>query len=348
MPCIDCFDNCTNGILTDKCIKYTGPDVPLLGICTGDSLFMIEAIILAKLQTLLDGSSITLSNVTLGCSFLTNLFGTQAKTLENLIQLLLDGECDLKASIDALDAIVFAPFSISAPCLTLPANPTRDQVLQAVGIKLCAIDTSVNAILADYVKDSQLCAKVNACLSAPTQFNTRMVPYIAYPYHGPLSNFDAGGIGISANGFAKVYICNGQNVGPFVTPDYRGRSPLGANIGIPGGALDSNVDPALPANAGYNITVGVKKGTYTDTLTLPQIPAHTHSVTDPGHTHNYTLGIDSSTGSANDNFAKLDSNTQTRTTQSSLTGISIGSAGSNQPHNSTHPSMGCNFIMYVP
>lgn len=259
MACIDCFDNCTNGIQTDKCVKYTGPDIPLLGICNGDSLFKVEEILIENLIGVLDGSGITLSDVTLDCAFVTNLLGTGEKTLENLIQVLLDGECSLKTSVDALNAVVFAPLAINGPCLGLGANPTRDQVLQALATKLCSVNTSVDAILADYVKDSELCTKVTACITASAQYNSRMVPYVAYPYHGSLSNFDAAGVGLSANGFDKVYICNGQTAGVFLVPDYRGRSPIGSNVGIPGGALDSNVDPSLPANAGYNLTVGIKK-----------------------------------------------------------------------------------------
>lgn len=346
MACIDCFDNCAN-VYSDKCVKYTGPDVPLFGICTGDSLFEIETILIDQLEVAL-GGTIDLPNVTIGCTFLSTLLNGQPQTLDNILQVLLDGECSLAASVAALNASVFAPFTFLAPCLTLGVNPTRDQVLQATITKLCALNTQVAAIAADYVKDSELCTKVNACIAAPTQYNSRMVPYVAYPYHGPLSNFDAGGIGLTANGFQKVYICNGQTAGVFLTPDYRGRSPLGANVGIPGGALDASVDPGLPANAGYGISVATKKGTYTDTLTATTIPAHTHGVTDPEHTHTTGFGTDSAANGAFNNFAKLDSSGTLKTSNSSLTNITIQSTGGSQPHNTTHPVMGCNFIIYVP
>jgi hypothetical protein len=42
MPCSNCYNGCTE-IVSDKCVKYTGLDVPALGIQNGDSLNFIEA-----------------------------------------------------------------------------------------------------------------------------------------------------------------------------------------------------------------------------------------------------------------------------------------------------------------
>lgn len=344
--CIDCFDNCTQGIQTDKCVKYTGPDVPLLGICNGDSLYQVEAIIIESLSGVLDGSDITLSDVTLDCQFLITFFNGKEQTLSNLIQALLDRVCYQDENITAINEIIFAPISIDASCLSLGTSPTRDEVLQAVATKVCEVSTQITTISDDYVKESELCDKVNACITASSQYNSRMVPYIAYPYHGPLSNFDAGGIGLSANGFEKIYLCNGQSVGTFLTPDYRGRSPIGLNLNVPGGALDSSVDPSLAANSGYAISLGQKKGAFTDTLTVSQIPSHTHSVNDPGHSHLYQRGqMQSHPGGNNVNRPQL---FETVSTSASTTGITLGSTGSSQSHNTTHPVMGCNFIMYIP
>lgn len=347
MACQDCLKNCGDTLTTDKCVRYTGPDVPLLGICTNDSLYEIEQIVLDQLVAVLDGSGITLSEVTLDCTFLTTLLDGQDKTLENLVQVLLTAACETKEELDALSAQVNASFSISAGCLTLPASPTRDQVLQAVVTKLCATSTIVDTIYADYVKASQLCALVTACISGGSvQEYTKMPKYVAMPYHGPLSVFDGAGAGISASGYDKVYLCIGQTVGTFTLPDYRGRTPVGSNTNVPGGALDSAVDPSLAQNAGYSITPGTKKGAYTDTLVASTIPAHTHSVTDPGHTHNYTR-IDLGSHPGGSNVSRPQTQTTAATT-SSTTGISLGSTGGSQPHNNTQPSIGCSFIMYVP
>ena len=39
--CSNCYNGCVE-ITSDKCIKYTGVDVPILGIKNGDSLSFIE------------------------------------------------------------------------------------------------------------------------------------------------------------------------------------------------------------------------------------------------------------------------------------------------------------------
>lgn len=348
MPCTDCLKNCGDSLTTDKCVLYTGVDIPLLGICNGDSLFQWEEIIVNKLLGIVDGTSILLSDITLDCDFITTLLDGGEKTLSNLVQTLITASCDTKEQLDALSAQVNASFSISGACLTLPSTPTRDQVLQAVVAKLCSVSDAVDVIAADYVKASELCTLVAACIAGggSGQEYLKMPKYVAMPYHGPLSVFDAGGAGISAQGYNKIYLCVGQTVGTFTLPDYRGRSPIGANTNVPGGAMDSNVDPSLAANAGYSIVAGTKKGEYAHTLSVAENAAHTHALTDPGHSHNYVMANPSSHPSGNATTAVRDN--VSATTTSSTTGITLDSSGGSQPHNTTHPSMGTNFIMYVP
>lgn len=348
--CTDCYNNCGGNILSDKCVKYTGPDIEFLGIETGDQLSQVEAAVIAKLETSLDGTGITFAEF-IACSDITTALNGKTATLDNLVQAISDVICDLKADVAALDEDVDPPLSISAPCLTLEANPTRDQILQAIATKLCAINTTVTTISTNYVTTDTICALVTECLAGSdtsAQEYSRMPKYVALPYHGPLSVFDAQGKGLSSAGYDKVYICNGQTVGTFTTPDYRGRSPLGANNSIPGGALEAAVDPALAANAGYSFVTGTKKGGYTDTLTIAQLPAHSHTVTDPGHRHNEIgpgqIGDHAGGGAGYDR----PNGVQTNQTSSATTGISIGSSGSNSPHNTTHPVIGSVFIMFVP
>lgn len=352
--CIDCLDNCSEPV-SDGCVKYTGEDITCLGICKGDTLYQFEVAVAEKLCAALDGTGITLTDLTLDCVFLTDLLGSDNKTLLNILQMLSDGECSLRALIQGLSDQINTPYSFSTSCLSgLGASPTRDDILNAGLIKLCSVDARVTAIEADYVKDSELCAKVAACLSgsgSTIQENTKMPKYVALPYHGPLSVFDSGGIGLTAFGYDKVYICNGQVVGSFITPDYRGRSPLGANVGIPGGSLDSAVNPALPANSGYGLTIGVKQGAYTNTLTANQMPAHTHDINDPGHKHTLAPYVgDGAQGSSNPSLKGDSSNNEINpiNTTEVTTGITIGSAGNSQPHNNLHPVVGTVMIMYIP
>lgn len=349
MACTDCFENCFDKRTTDRCVQYTGDDIPLLGICNGDSLYQVEVIILEKLQEALDGTGIVLSDVTLeNCPELLTIFGTQEKTLVNLIQMLIDYQCTLKSLIDALTP---SPVSFDTACLTgLPTNPTATDILQAAVTKLCSVSTDVAAIKADYVKSSQLCSMVNACLSgtSSTQEYTKMPKYVPMAYLGPLSVFDSTGKGIDTLGYDKVYICNGNNG----TQDLRGRTLVGANTNVVGPSLASAVDPSQPQNAGYNFAQNTQKGAYTDTLTTNTIPAHSHSITDPGHTHNvqYSHGEadQNESGTYGDLMDRSGSRTSSATTTSDVTGILINSTGSGQPHNNTQPSHGVVWIMYIP
>ena len=53
----NCYNGCTE-IVSDRCIKYTGIDVPVLGIQTVDSLSYIEQSLITFLTSTLDGTGI--------------------------------------------------------------------------------------------------------------------------------------------------------------------------------------------------------------------------------------------------------------------------------------------------
>jgi microcystin-dependent protein len=355
--CRDCLQNC-DLIVGDRCVQYTGPDIPELGICQGDTLSELEAAIVERLLSVTDGTGITLDDlVTDGCTFMSDQLGVQVKTLQNILQILWNTGCTLRELIEEIDEQIANNPVFNTACLTgLPTNPTRDDILQAAVTLLCSLKTTVDAFPTTYVRLSDLTNLVTLIfndLSGTSQVNSRMVPYTAIAYFGPLTNFDSGGAGISALGYNKIYICNGSNG----TPDLRGRTVVGAIRNSPGGALDAAVDPAVSPN-NPNWQVSQKLGETYHTLTTPEIPAHTHTVTDPGHKHNI---LGQSGGDNNDNnnttrFAGGDKGqnesgfffTNTQACQTATTGITIASAGGGQPHNNIQPSMGAYYIMYIP
>ena len=281
MPCNDCLDNC-QPLVTDKCVKYTGPDVTELSIVYGDNLYTVEAAIIAKLLSFADGSGIDMSDVTM-CQFLTTLLGGDTKTLLNVLQTFSDGICSLNTTVTQIQTQISQPTSFDTDCLDVPSSPTRDQILQATVSKVCELNTTITNIDNDYVKDSELCTKVTACIAAnaSNQEYLKMPKYCPIPYVGPLSVFDSAGKGLSAMGYDKVYLCIGQTINGFTLPDGRGRSPLGANTNIPTSGMDNTVNPSL--NPGYSVSNKQKAGSYTTTLNITQIPNHSHTVTDPGH-----------------------------------------------------------------
>jgi len=343
MPCTNCFDNCLGNITLDTCVRYTGSDNTYLGISSGDSLYYV---LITLMGAIVSANSVANPTYTAACTFLSNIVGsTGLVSQQDMITGLMQAVCTLNTTVTSITP---TPASFNTSCLTVASNPTRDQVLQATITKLCSLSTSLTTIITDYVKASQLCTLVNQCIAnnvSSAQEYTKMNKYVALPYHGPTSVFDSNGAGLSAMGYDKVYMCLGQTINGFTLPDYRGRSPMGANSGVPTTGIDNAVNPALIANAGYGITNKQKIGAYTDTLTINQLAAHSHSPIDPGHSH-FLGGHFAATGDDN-NFTLLAQGGSDKTL-TSTTGISIASTGAGQAHNTTHPSVGAIFIMYVP
>jgi microcystin-dependent protein len=201
-----------------------------------------------------------------------------------------------------------------------------------------------------------------------------MVPYVAYEYYGPITNFDGSGIGIPANGFFKVYLCNGLNG----TPDKRGRVAVGAIQNVPGAPLDASVNPANAGNPNYALYTTA--GANTVTLITSQIPAHTHNATVvasgsvPDHTHiimggggpGESGGVPTALQvAANDNGANnttsykiKPANVQVHNSGiSSASGagpvslsvsVANGNAGGGGSHPNIQPVIAAYYIMYIP
>lgn len=96
---------------------------------------------------------------------------------------------------------------------------------------------------------------------------------------------------------------------------------------------------------GNSTTLGATGGLESHTLTTAQLAAHSHGVTDPGHTHTYlqATGTQNQSGSATAVFVSNSS----QNTGSSTTGISIQNAGSGNAHNNVQPTMIVNKILRI-
>jgi microcystin-dependent protein len=376
MSCSNCYNGCSE-IISDKCVKYTGTDVPLLGIQKGDSLSYIEQTIIGFLVSTLDGSGIKPDMTKFDfCALVTAGLPTCGDvTILDIEQALSTAICTVNDLVTQLTATVTTINSgYSVGCLqdvNITDASLIHEILQALINRFCIVEANLTALTADvttnYVKLADLNTLIQAYLdsiAATGLLCDKMVPYTAVEYYGPISGYPTGGDGFAASGagygaWLNVYLCNGDNG----TPDKRGRVGVGV----------TNMLGAVPLDAAVVSPVyspGTSIGANTVTLSTGQMPSHTHAspsvVTDDGHFH-YEFSSDISTGAdvlsttypiqANASGAtyQIWGNTTIPTLgKSSLTstGITVAttvaSAGSSEAHNNYQPGLGCYYIIYIP
>jgi microcystin-dependent protein len=362
--CSNCFNGCAE-IVSDRCVRYTGVDVAVLGIKSGDSLSFVEQALITFLTSTLDGTGV---KPDISASIICELVKKYLPDCEdlnatNLFTALIKAACDLQVQIDEIVAdiaVIEAPYTIG--CLTgVTSTSGTHNILQAVITKLCTLETSLAALAlnvsTNYVKLADLNTLIQNYLnsiSATTQQYTKMVPYTVVEYYGPLSNFNGAGVGLASAGFDKIYICNGQNG----TPDKRGRVGVGAIQGVPGGGpLDAAVDPSLTIS-NPNYALNTKTGANAITLAASQIPSHTHTATSTviepnsgqGHRHDF-IGVDT-VDTAGGSTSTRRCGDFTKQTSYATTGITvntaIGNTGSGESHANIQPVLACYYIMYIP
>jgi len=375
MSCESCYNGCVE-IVSDQCVRYTGIGSLPLGIQTGDNLQIVIEDLISKLGPLLTGSgdAITLAS-SIRCAlinaFLPATSQPNAWTSSQVFQALTRSVCSLQTQVTAVAAdiaVLNADYTIG--CLTgVTASSDTHAIVQATINKLCATIVQLTALElnvdTNYVKLADLDALIAAYIASTSgggsnQQYLKMVPYVAYEYYGPITNFDGSGIGIPANGFFKVYLCNGLNG----TPDKRGRVAVGAIQNVPGGSLDAAVNPANAGNPNYALYTTT--GANTVTLITSQIPAHSHSaiavstsaVSPNPHSHTVSWQKGQADQDEPGTYGELyDARTPyNRTTTTSTvsltvdvsTGVTISSTGSGAAHANIQPVIAAYYIMYIP
>lgn len=370
--CSNCYNGCTE-IVSDKCVMYTGVDVPAIGVLKGDSLSYVEQALITFLTATLNGTGIAIEiDDELYCELVSQyLQECETVTALDLFKALVQAACNLQEQIDSINTTLTtlnADYDIE--CLTgvTAASDTHD-VVQAIITKLCEIDTDLTALALDvdtnYVKISELNDLIAAYIASTatgTRYSSRMVPFSILPYYGSLGFFDATGAGLPDTEWEDIYLCNGLNG----TPDLRGRVVVGAIVGVPGGALDSAVDPGA-SSFNTNYSLGQLAGANSVTLVTAQIPSHNHILTDPTHTHFVAYDNSNQTGvtaltAVNPVAKQSELGTENEYTlvsdttdvadaglsSASSTGITIADTGGGAAHSNNQPALATYFIMYIP
>lgn len=345
--CCTDLSQCNGTVYSSNCVVWAANPITNYNINTGDSLTSLITTITTELDNLRSGADITLSSISLtGCSDIASLIGTNY-SLSNFIQTLVNYQCTLKAYINS--NINTTPVVYNTGCLTV-ANSQESTIIQAVINSTCTNTTSIATLTTQVNTNTTSITTLQGQVSSILGQNSSqapvftvsqlMVPYCPQPYIGPLTNFDSSGAGLASAGYSKVYIMNGNNG----TPDWRGYAFIGAVSGVPGGSLDQRVDPNF--NPGFTISPGNKIGEVTHASSINEMPSHTHTINDPGHSHNYTGNMNTShPRGGTDTEARY---SKTLDTSVEVTNITINAAGNGQPHNNIQPSVAGVWIVKLP
>jgi len=137
---------------------------------------------------------------------------------------------------------------------------------------------------------------------------------------------------------------SGDGSTTFNMPDYRGRNGIGKDD--MGGTAANRITAAISGIAGT--TLGAAGGAEGITLTSAQIPAHSHTITEPNSGQGHRHGIDgagvSGPGGTSGGYNPAFSSAQSGF---SVTGITINNTGGGGAHPNVQPGIVVNKIMRV-
>lgn len=145
------------------------------------------------------------------------------------------------------------------------------------------------------------------------------------------------GAAVSRTTYSDLFALIGTTFGvgdgstTFNLPNFKGSIPVGLDV------AQSEFD-----------SISKTGGSKTHTLTSDEIPSHTHTVNDPGHTHltqRYPTTTGGSSGFTIDTSMSGTLADNTLPTKSNTTGITVNSTGNGSAHNNLQPYLTINFII---
>ena len=302
--CTSNYSNYFSELIPDTGVKYTGPAIPSLGICTNDLLSEVEAVLLQKILDYSTGVGISIPSIDLTTCDLFKNDLTCCSTCTDLPCLLnayLTALCTLYGDFTTLQteisALLTGPYNTA--CLTLGSNPTLTQIIQELILEYCklytqvqtiqsqlsTLSTGLNTSIGNFLATALGSCQGNDVLNltgsgATTAFSLRgFAPIGAIMPLGKnanLSNYDSTGLGRTGTDACGWALCNGNNG----TDNLCGLVPVGTT--------DMGTSPI--SGAVLPLTFGSVAGEYTHSLTGAEcsLPSHTHTINEGiGHGHNF-------------------------------------------------------------
>lgn len=177
-------------------------------------------------------------------------------------------------------------------------------------------------------------------------------PGVVVPFAGsssPNGWLLCAGQNVSRTTYARLFTAIGTTHGvgdgssTFGLPSLNGRVVVGKDN-------MNSTDANRVTTAGSGVdgdTLGATGGAESVVLAEANLPSHTHTVTDPGHLHTFSDVRTTGGGVGITGGSGVSVTTQSSSTDSATTGISLGSTGSGTAHNNMPPSIVLNYIIKV-
>lgn len=248
-----------------------------------------------------------------------------------------------QADLNTLSATV-------AGLATSKANQTDLDVLSAIvatkasqtGLDALSVTVGALSVTVD-TKASQ--ASVNAIAGIPTgaglEWFTDTLPAGGFLWQN--------GAAVSRATYAALFGVIGTTFGAgdgsttFNLPDKRGRVSAGSDDM---GGVTTAARLTTAGSGVDGVTLGASGGAQSHTLTSAQIPAHTHPITDPGHTHTQDCAVRLPSSGNNFNTPFNAGGTNALPTNPSFTGITVGNnTGGGSAHNNVQPTIITNWVI---
>lgn len=242
-----------------------------------------------------------------------------------------------------------AQINPSIPIIGDPVSTEEPKVKTALETIVAAVNALDNANIASgaNINGSKL---LDASIQAAKMAAGLLPPSGALmPFAGstaPTGYLICDGSAVSRTTYGDLWTLLGTTYGSgdgsttFNLPNLKGKTIVGRD------SADSDFD-----------ALGETRGTKTETLTSAQIPAHSHPITDPGHSHSGSTNAVYKVNNAGlTSFTALDQVTSfkdfetpsspTITVASNTTGITVGNnTGGGGSHNNIQPSIVLNYII---